>query len=208
MTKRQQLFIHFYLADSAGRMNGAKAARRAGYRNPKQDAYRLLSDPDVKAAIDSALNEAAMSAAEVLYRLSVIARGSMGAFLYGDDDDNIIAALSLDTITARENIYLVKNLSYGMSNGERYISHIKLHDPLAALDKLAKAHGLYDNQSSELERLIQRLFDSGKLSDRQVDLIAQGADPLDVLIARPIEPDQSTLALPAHEPERDPAPGA
>ncbi len=196
MTKRQQLFIHFYLADSAGRLNGAAAARRAGYRNPKQDAYRLLLDPDVKAAIDAAMNEAAMSAAEVLYRLSLIARGSLGSFLYGDDD-NVNAALSLDTIAARESIYLVKNLSYGMSNGERYISHIKLHDPLVALDKLARVHGLYNDQSSDLERLIQRLFDSGKLSDLQVDLIAEGAHPLDVLIARPIETGQNTLALPA-----------
>ena len=55
MNRRQEMFVREYLVD----LCGAKAARRAGYseRSAKERAYRLLRDPEIKRAVDAAMEE-------------------------------------------------------------------------------------------------------------------------------------------------------
>lgn len=55
MNRRQKLFIQEYLVD----LCGAKAARRAGYSpaGAKHQAWRLLQDPQIRLAVDSAMEE-------------------------------------------------------------------------------------------------------------------------------------------------------
>ena len=55
MNIRQEMFVREYLVD----LCGAKAARRAGYseRSAKERAYRLLRDPEIKRAVDAAMEE-------------------------------------------------------------------------------------------------------------------------------------------------------
>ena len=55
MNLRQEIFVREYLVD----LCGAKAARRAGYssKGAKNQAFRLLRDPEVKRAVEAALEE-------------------------------------------------------------------------------------------------------------------------------------------------------
>jgi len=75
MNSRQEVFIQEYLVD----MNGAAAARRAGFspKHAKATASRLLQKPEIKAAVDAALQkrreESELSAKRVLRHLGDIA---------------------------------------------------------------------------------------------------------------------------------------
>ena len=55
MNLRQEVFVREYLVD----LCGAKAARRAGYssKGANNQAFRLLRDPEVKRAVEAALEE-------------------------------------------------------------------------------------------------------------------------------------------------------
>ena len=55
MNRRQELFVQEYLVD----LCGARAARRAGYscKGAKNQACRLLRDPEIRSAVDAALEE-------------------------------------------------------------------------------------------------------------------------------------------------------
>lgn len=75
MNRRQEVFIQEYLVD----LNGAAAARRAGFspKHARATACRLLKNPEVKAAIDAALEkrrqETEISAKRVMDHISGIA---------------------------------------------------------------------------------------------------------------------------------------
>lgn len=85
-TGKQRIFIDAYLSNG---FNATEAARTAGYK-AKDDhslasiGYENLRKPEISAAVAERLNEAAMSANEVLARLSKIARGEVNDFL--DED--------------------------------------------------------------------------------------------------------------------------
>ena len=55
MNRRQELFVQEYLVD----LCGAKAARRAGYaqKHARCQGSRLLRDPEIKRAVDAAMEE-------------------------------------------------------------------------------------------------------------------------------------------------------
>ena len=55
MNRKQELFIREYLVD----LCGAAAVRRAGYspRGAGKQAWRLLHDPEIKKAVDTAMEE-------------------------------------------------------------------------------------------------------------------------------------------------------
>jgi len=70
-TEKQAVFVSHYA--TAG-VNGAEAARLAGYSSPKSDAYRLLQLPHVRAAVraarETAINgDLAKLALETLHEL-------------------------------------------------------------------------------------------------------------------------------------------
>lgn len=73
LTRQRKAFIAEYLKC----FNGAEAARRAGYSHIQSNsmAAQVMKDPQVKAAIEEALAEAHMSAAEALKLLAAMARG-------------------------------------------------------------------------------------------------------------------------------------
>ena len=60
MNDKQNAFVHEYLKDK----NATQAAIRAGYspRSAGQSAHRMMKDSEIKAAIDSGLEEAAENA--------------------------------------------------------------------------------------------------------------------------------------------------
>lgn len=131
LTGKQQEWLYAYLET----FNATEAARRAGYKNPNLDGPRNLSKPALKAAIDAHFAEHAMSADEVLFRLTQMAKADMGDFVadWG----------GIDLRKAKEagKLFLVKK----MSVTEKAIS-VELHDSQSALEKIGKALGLFQQQ--------------------------------------------------------------
>lgn len=145
LTDQQQRFVEEYLID----LNGAGAARRAGYgeRGSRQQAHRMLTNVDIQAAIEKRLAEQAMGKAEVLRRLADQARSSLEPFLVDDlsrpgkvrfDLSTDEAKLALGTVKKVK----IKTLFVGKAAREETVE-VELIDPQAALIHLGKAHSLF-----------------------------------------------------------------
>ena len=143
LTNKQQVFIIEYLKS----FNATQSAIEAGYseRTARQQGSRLLSDVNISAAIDLFLEESAMSASEVLYHLTDIARGGIDEVIghYGEPDIG----------KARENsktrlIHKIKTRTVYTKgktedeDAEIHHTEIEMYDRLRALDMLAKYHDL------------------------------------------------------------------
>ena len=100
---------------------------------PAVAASRLLTNDNVWAAINEVLGALHLSAAQVMARLSEIASANIAEFLTKDWKINWPAV--------EQRGYLVKTIRRTADGGVS----IELHDLLAALDKLARIHGLYAN---------------------------------------------------------------
>jgi hypothetical protein len=158
---RQRQFVAAYLGKANG--NATEAARIAGYANPNIQSARLLVNVSIRTAIDAKLKSAAISADEVLARLSDRACCDINDFVKLDKNGEP----SLDLLKARKSnkLSLVKKLTptkWGWS--------IELHDPQAALIQLGKYHGLWDGDKApkeEVEALTRRLEVS--LNDARYD---------------------------------------
>lgn len=129
MTNKQKNFIEEYLAC----FNATRAAKAAGYS--EKTAYSIghenLNKPEIKKRIHQRLTEKAMSADEVLMRLADQARADISDFIkkFG----------AIDWEAVQEKGYLVKKVSHRAGKQ----SSIELYDAQAALEKLARAHGLF-----------------------------------------------------------------
>lgn len=143
LTLKEQAFVAAYLSC----WNGTEAMRQI--RGGKDSALgvaasTMLRKPRVRAAIAAAIDGKAMTAAEVLLRLSLMASASIGEFMD--------AAGNIDTRSARarHNMFLVKKLerrtiTTGSARNPKVevIERIELHDPQAALVHLGRWHGLW-----------------------------------------------------------------
>jgi phage terminase small subunit len=139
MTDRQRAFIAHYLAC----LNGAEAARRAGYApsSARQIAAENLAKPDIRAEIDRRFAESLMPASEVLARLTDIARGSMADFLSPGGRGGGGMKLNLKQAADRDALHLVKKYSTG-----RQGTSIELYDAAAALEQIGKYHKLWTDK--------------------------------------------------------------
>lgn len=165
-TERQQAFIAHYLDC----LNGAEAARRAGYAESgaRQEAHRLLTHADIRAAIDAGLAERGMSRDEVLARITELARADIRELIEFDADG------TMRGLRLRQDapLHLIKKLT-----PTKYGTSIELHDAAAMLIKLGEHHGLFKKSDD-----ILKYIDLSKLTDDQLDRLANGEDPLRVLI--------------------------
>ncbi len=127
LSYKQKAFIEAYLET----WNASEAARRAGYAHAWQAGSRMLRNVEVKAEIEQRLGEMAMSANEVLARLSEQARVSMKDFV-------LPGTANLDVAALQAKGHLVKSISH-----TRYGVRIELHDGQAALIQMGKAHNLF-----------------------------------------------------------------
>jgi phage terminase small subunit len=82
LTTKQRLFVEHYLSNG---FNATEAVRAAGYKGNENTlssvGYENLRKPEIAAVISERINEAAMSANEVMARLSAIARGDVNDIL-------------------------------------------------------------------------------------------------------------------------------
>ena len=147
LTYKQRLFVEFYLGEANG--NATEAARRAGYAWPQKVAERLVGKSGIRAAIDSRLASAAMSANEILARLSEHASGDLGDYFRVAPDGTPSVDLRKAKRAKRTRVIKklkVKTKTFTTDHGEsvEVQTEIELHNPQFALDKLAQFHGLYE----------------------------------------------------------------
>jgi phage terminase small subunit len=153
LSERQQQFVTEYLVD----FNAARAAIRAGYRptSARATGSRNLRRPAVRAAIAAAqaprLAALELSAEEVLRELARVARANLLDYMRIDDKgmpDVDLAGLTRDRAAAIRDIEVE---SFGEGKRERRRIRFKMHDKLAALDRLARHYGLFREAPSPAE---------------------------------------------------------
>jgi phage terminase small subunit len=149
LTGKQKLFVEEYLVD----LNASRAAVRAGYRGKWAGACgrRNLQKPHVRAAIDKAqaprLAELDLDARRVLAELTRIAQANVLDYMRIDGaGEPIVDFRRLDRARASAlSEVVVEEVKPAGGAAKREVRRVRfrLHDKLAALDKLAKHFGLY-----------------------------------------------------------------
>ena len=132
LTAKQQSFINQYIQC----WNATEAARLAGYSD--RTAYSIgqenLNKPEIFAEIERRMQENAMSADETLSRLSDQARTDMSDFLEVRHNWVNVDLEKAKDLGLLRHIKKVKPTKYG--------TEIELYSSQAALQTLAKAHGM------------------------------------------------------------------
>ena len=173
LTDRQKAFVEEY--DING-FNARAAAEAAGYAFPHKVAYRLVRNPKISAAIQIRFKDRIMTAEEVLARLTEQARGDYGNYV--DEDGNV----DLAQLKADGKAHLIKSIS-----DSKYGKRIEFYDAQHAMNLMAKYHRLF------AERIENIHFDMSRLSDRQLERLADGAKLIDVLLDREQYDDSLTV---------------
>lgn len=141
VSKRQQAFIENYLAC----WNAAEAARRAGYseKSARQQGSRMLSNVDVRDAIDARLDELKMSADEVLVGLSEQARSNIGDHIKLDETGFPQVAFN------PAKMHLIKSVQ--ITPGE-YGTSVKfeMYDAQAARVHIGRYHKLFTDRTDHV----------------------------------------------------------
>jgi phage terminase small subunit len=167
LTNKQRAFIEHYLEC----WNATEAARKAGYQGNSNTlgtvgAENLLK-PNIRRRIEERLKTAAMSADEVLSRLSRQARGDMANFINLELRGG---KLDLEKAEKLGLLHLIKKVSWTKQG-----TTIELYDAQSALEKLARVHGLFT------ERRINFDIDLENCTVEQLARLAAGENPLNVL---------------------------
>lgn len=138
---KEQAFIHEYIRD----FNGAAAARRAGYspKNARQQATRMLAKAYIKAYLEELLieirNSAKVESADMLLLCQEIMLADVTDYY---DADTGLIKLDADSPNKRA-IGHVKTVTRYDKDGEPIITReLRLRDPIAAMERLARLKGL------------------------------------------------------------------
>lgn len=185
LSNKEQSWLEHYFAC----WNATEAARRAGYRNPNKLGPRQLVKVGIQEAIQARLIAMKMPADEVLARLSDQARGSLAPFIRRDTDGDLYGFDLRDT----QPLHLIKKASVTRRRQKDDRNEIvtvetvtlELYDAQAALALMGKHHKLFGDAGGVLKSL-----DLSKLSKEQVQRIADGDDPIAVLLST--DTDQGT----------------
>jgi phage terminase small subunit len=138
MSYRQKRWLEAYLRT----WNATEAARQAGYKDPNATGPKQLTFDYVRTAIDARLKEVAMSANEILARLSQHASVNIADFVSvetGQYDSVQTVKLNLDEFKRRG--YLIKKVS-----NTQYGIVLEVVDNQAALVHLGRHLKLFADQ--------------------------------------------------------------
>lgn len=176
-TDMQKLFVEYYLTH----WNAAQAARDAGYskKTAKVIGYQNLQKPHIRELIEKRLSEAAMSANEVLKRLTDQARASLVPFIRITKDGFVEYDFSHPD--AKSYLHLIKkiktkrsrNVSRDGENWEHEWVDVELYDAQSALVQLGRHYALFTDNIKSL--------DLTHLTTDQLERLAKGDDIYDVL---------------------------
>lgn len=133
---KHRKFADAYFA--SGFRNVANAAIEAGYseKSAHVTGSRILKDAKVRAYLDKLMSEQVMSRDETLYRLGEYGRGDLREFI----------GLSASEIAEHPRAWLIKKVKTKTRKVnsiaiDEYVE-FELNDPQAALNSIAKYHGL------------------------------------------------------------------
>jgi phage terminase small subunit len=153
LTDKQQAFINEYLKS----WNATDAALKAGYspKTARSMGAENLTKPYIASEIQQRIAEMKMSADEAITSLADIARGSLADFV------NVQAGLPVLDFGKAERagkMHLLKKITYGKGT----IS-FELYDKQAALNTIAKHHGLLNDKIEIDINLVVQVMDALQL---------------------------------------------
>lgn len=131
MTDKEKAFVDAYLLNG---FNATAAARAIGDSDPNAHGSAFRSRPEVAAEIERRMAEHAMSANEVLARITAHASADMTDFI---DDSG--TGLDLAKAKRAQKLGLIKSYSFSRKTGLK----IELYDAQAALRDLGRHHKLF-----------------------------------------------------------------
>lgn len=190
LNKRQQLFIAYYCES----WNATEAARRAGYsaKAASVTGYDNLRNPKIKAEIDRRIAEI-MPKGEVVQRLAAMARADFTDFSQSGPEAIVISTetrrhgktimveqrtitrnvvrLDLEKAAQLHKLGLIKKYKIKTDGSVE----VEFHDAQAALDKLAKMHGLYNDKDVSKKPEDQQPYDDQALAALQQKLLGHTA---------------------------------
>jgi hypothetical protein len=135
LTPKQRKFVDAYLET----MNSSESARRCGFKKAvRQQGWRMLTNVDVRAAIDERLRGAAMSADEVLARLAEQASARISDFFIIGDDGTVG---DVNTAYLKQHGNLVKKIKVELNKVE-----LELYDGQNALVQLGRRWGVFTDK--------------------------------------------------------------
>ena len=146
LTRKQEMFVAEYLVD----FNAAQAAIRAGYSrgDARNAGYRLLRRPKIQAAIAAAqaphLARLRLDADAVLTELARVAQANVLDYIrFGNGGEPIVDLSQIDRDRAAALSELtIEEVAAGGGRPAIKRTRFRMHDKLAALDKLARHFGL------------------------------------------------------------------
>jgi len=157
MTPKQARFVEEYLVD----MNASQAAIRAGY-SPKRSGeigYQLLQKTPIQKALQAAQRE--RSAKTGITQERVIREIARVAFA----DPRAVMSWGPSGVTLKESHELtddqaaaVSEVSENWTDSGGGSRKVKMHDKVAALEKLARHVRLYDDKSDNATLIIERSY--------------------------------------------------
>ena len=195
LTKKQRDFIAAYVES----WHATDAAIAAGYsqRSAASIGSENLKKPEISAAIEAHIT-AIMPKGEVVQRLAAIARGDMTDFFTLAEEEVVLSEqrrgeivttetvkrtvmrLDLEKAAKEKQLHLIKSYTF-TDKGQR----IELYDAHGALRDFMKIHGLAKGDGNILKYL-----DLSTLSQEQLQRLADGDDPIAVLLATSADPGE------------------
>jgi phage terminase small subunit len=147
LTSKQQRFVEEYCTD----WNATQAAKRAGYRAKRADqaGYQLLRKAEIQKAIaqrqQALASQCEVSQERVVQELALIAFSDLRTYVHwGPDGVRLEPSATLTPAQAR--VVCLVSQTVTKDGGTL---RIKLHDKIAALDRLARHLKLYNGQNPE-----------------------------------------------------------
>lgn len=189
LTKKQRDFIDYYCGEA--QWNATKAASLAGYKDPEQAGYENKRKQEIAAEIEARIAEA-MPKGELITRLAARARATIADVLQmpqpqkrsDGTEYTLVNDWKLDLVKATQTggIHQIKSLKE-----TKYGTVVEVYDPLPALELLAKHAGMLKDDGGILKYL-----DLSKLSPAQLQRLADGDDPLAVLLSTTSDPGEGS----------------
>jgi len=186
LSAKQQLFIEEYLKTFNATDAYATAYGVTNRATASSNGWRFIRENiEIADAISRRLSESAMSADEVLMRLAEQARGDIGEYLRHDPSTDDVL-IDLPKAMEAQKTRLIKKLTQKRttrtmkddSEIEEVVTSIEMYDAQAALGMIGKKHGLFVDRSENRNYDI----DLSKLTNEQLERVAAGEDPLQVVI--------------------------
>lgn len=151
LTPKQRRFVDAYVGRA--RLSAHRAYIMAGYseRSAKSNAYRLMENDGIRAAISERLSQMVMTDEEAAFIISEQARGSMEMFLREGYNGQL--EVDLSTAEAKANQHLIKKIKQrkkvltSEDEGDLQVlelyTEIEIYNAHEAAHKIREAHGAY-----------------------------------------------------------------